>query len=160
MKEFNDFEDSNLSGSIFNVLTQNDPVRKNILTRINFAPKISIISKDLNFSSTIERAIRYKQFKSANLILQHTLTFVNTGQYQELIMNDLPVILDSKQVPINEFFQISESDRKEREQEGFCNFEIAFRNQDLPLFSNKTSEYITATDSDIEDFHNYREELA
>ena len=104
LKEFNDFEDSNLSGSIFNVLTQNDPVRKNILTRINFAPKISIISKDLNFSSTIERAIRYKQFKSANLILQHTLTFVNTGQYQELIMNDLPVILDSKQVPINEFF--------------------------------------------------------
>ena len=69
LKDFNDSEDSNLNGSIFNVLTQNDPVRKMILTRINFAPKISIISKDLNFSSTIERAIRYKQFKSANMIL-------------------------------------------------------------------------------------------
>jgi hypothetical protein len=42
-------------------------------------------------------------------------------------MNDLPVILDSKQVTINEFFQISETDRKDREMEGFCNFEIAFK---------------------------------
>lgn len=30
----------------------------------------------------------------------------------------------------------------------------------MPLFSNKPAEYITAIDSDIEDFHNYRQELA
>jgi hypothetical protein len=75
-------------------------------------------------------------------------------------MNDLPVILDSKQVNINEFFQISETDRKEREREGFCNFEIALKDPELPMFSDKTVEYLTANDADIEDFHNFKEELA
>jgi hypothetical protein len=97
-------DDNNLNGSIFDLLTRDDPVRKNILGKINFAPKITIISKDLNFSSTIERAIRYKQFKSANMILSYTLQVINTADYQELIMNDVPVILESKQVQINEFF--------------------------------------------------------
>lgn len=60
LKNYNDFEDDNLSGSIYDLLTRDDPVRKTILTKINFAPKITIISKDLNFSSTIERALRYK----------------------------------------------------------------------------------------------------
>jgi hypothetical protein len=75
-------------------------------------------------------------------------------------MNDLPVILDSKQVTINEFFQISESDRKDREREGFCNFEIALKHPDLPMFSDRANEYLTANDADIEDFHTYKEELA
>jgi hypothetical protein len=30
----------------------------------------------------------------------------------------------------------------------------------MPLFSDKPAEYITAKDEDIEDFHNYRQELA
>jgi hypothetical protein len=63
-------------------------------------------------------------------------------------------------VTINEFFTISESDRKDRELEGFCNFEIPFKDPELPMFSDKDAEYFTATDSDIEDFHNYKEELA
>lgn len=66
-------------------------------------------------------------------------------------MNDLPVILDSKQVTINEFFQITDSQRKDREREGFCNIEINFKDPEVPVFSDKSREYIVANEFD--DYH-------
>jgi hypothetical protein len=56
----NDVTDGNLNGSIFDLITRGDQQRKDTLNKIGFAPNISIISKDLNFTSTIERALRYK----------------------------------------------------------------------------------------------------
>ena len=72
-------------------------------------------------------------------------------------MQDLPVILDSRQVKINEFFKISESDRKDREKEGFCNIEINFKDPEVPVFSDHSKEYIIH--DQFEDHHQFEVEL-
>jgi hypothetical protein len=131
-------DESLLNGSIFDILTKGDQVRKDTMREIELAPKVLIMQKDLNLVCTIERALYYKQFKSAKLILNHVHRRINTFDYQPLIMNDLPVIFDSKQVTINEFFRISEAERKDREREGFCNIEINFTDPEVPVFSDKS----------------------
>jgi len=57
-------------------------------------------------------------------------------------MADLPVILKSKKIIINDFFERSsiERIRYERAQEGFCNMEIPLNKFDLPIFSNSQNE--------------------
>jgi hypothetical protein len=53
-------DENHLDGSLFEILTRGDQVRKDTLKEIGFAPKILIIQKDLNFTSTIERALYHK----------------------------------------------------------------------------------------------------
>lgn len=53
-------DESHLDGSLFEILTRGDQVRKDTLREIGFAPKILIIQKDLNFTCTIERALYHK----------------------------------------------------------------------------------------------------
>ena len=50
-------------------------------------------------------------------------------------MNDLAIILDQKQIEINNFFEISQAEKKEGKT-GY-NIEISFKNVELPVFSDK-----------------------
>jgi hypothetical protein len=136
---------------MYDILTKGDQVRKETFKEIGIAPKILVIQKDFNQICTIERALLFQQFKSAKIILNHVHKVLNSFDYQPLIMNDLPVILESKQVTINEFFRVSESERKDRESLGFCNIEINFKDPEVPVFSDKSQEYIVA--NEFEDYH-------
>lgn len=49
-------------------------------------------------------------------------------------MNDLEIVLDQKQIDINEFFEISQSEKKDKV--ASCNIEISFDNVELPVFSD------------------------
>ena len=60
--------------------------------------------------------------------------------YQPLIMFDLPTIMDSKQIQVNDFFNISKTEKKDAES-GFCNLEIEFRDPDLPVFHDKPFDF-------------------
>lgn len=44
------------------------------------------------------------------------------------------------------------------DQDGFCNFEITYKNAELPSFSDKESEYLTFWD--LKDFHEVNKETA
>ena len=78
---YNESDESHLDGSLFEILTRGDQVRKDTLREIGFAPKILIMQKDLNFTCTVERALYHKQFKSANIILNHVHNVINTFDY-------------------------------------------------------------------------------
>ena len=88
--------------------------------------------------TTIERGIEQNYIKSVRIILKHIFENINKFQYTHLIMADLPVILKSKKIIINDFFERSSMERMryERAQEGFCNMEIPLNKLDLPIFSN------------------------
>lgn len=73
-------------------------------------------------------------------------------------MSDLPVIMSrSAQLNINDFYSISDAEKKDRVSEGFCNIEIPFKNAELPVFSNVEREYFTKMKFD--DFHDIEKEL-
>lgn len=57
-------------------------------------------------------------------------------------MADLPIILKSKKIVINDFFGRSsiEKIKRERAEEGFCNMEMPLTHIDLPVFSNFLNE--------------------
>jgi len=55
-------------------------------------------------------------------------------------MNDLDIILDQKQIEINDFFEISQSEKQDSKAD-FCNVEISFKRAELPVFSDQEFEY-------------------
>jgi len=60
---------------------KNDQLRKDNFTEIGFAPSVLIIKKDLNFTGTIERALKFKAYKSAKMILHTIFEDINTQEY-------------------------------------------------------------------------------
>lgn len=56
-------------------------------------------------------------------------------------MNDLPCILSSKKLEINEFFQKSSYEVTNDEQ-NYCNIEYPFETSDLPVFSDEHCQYL------------------
>lgn len=59
---------------------------------------------------------------------------------------------------MNDFFLMSDTEKKDRDQDGFCNFEITFKNAELPSFSDNENEYLVFWD--FEDFHEIDNALA
>lgn len=55
---------------------------------------------------TVERAVKYNAYKPLKLLLDHIFHVVNTSDYNDLIMKDLPIIINSNQVNANEFFRM------------------------------------------------------
>ena len=72
-------------------------------------------------------------------------------------MFDLDIILDQKQININEFFEISQSEKQDAKAD-FCNVEISFKKVEVPVFSDLECEY-QRVDS-FENFHNQEEEIS
>ena len=57
-----------------------------------------------------------------------------------MIIYDLILAMKSKQVRINDFFEISPNERKSA-LEGQCNLEIEIKNTELPQFSDVPFEF-------------------
>ena len=102
----------------------------------NFYPKSLIVQQDLSGVGTIERAIKFNNFKSLKLLLEFLFDVVNTHDYHRFIMSDFLLILGTQQVQVNDFFVMSDTEKKGGDQDGFCNFEITFKNAELPSFSD------------------------
>jgi hypothetical protein len=79
-------------------------MRKEIFKDINFLPKNHIIMHDFNFDSTVYRGLLLGAHKSVNLLLTHVFQELNTLDYYEKIMLDLPEVLESKVIDLNCFF--------------------------------------------------------
>ena len=72
-------------------------------------------------------------------------------------MGDLPCILSQKKLNINEFFERSHAELLEREKEGFCNMEIPFVAEMLPVFSDQLSDYTRM--NKFRNFHDFEYEM-
>lgn len=92
----NDDSEWNNKGCLYELLMRNDQLRKDCFEEMGLIPKVLIVKKDLNFTCTIERALKFKSYKSAKIILQTILEVINTFEYQKYISNDLPVILNAR----------------------------------------------------------------
>ena len=76
---------------------------------------------------------------------------VNSIEYYDYMMNDLAIILDEDQIEINEFFEVSQAEKKDT-QTIFCNIELSFNEIELPVFSDQQHEYQRIFQ--FYDFHN------
>lgn len=59
---------------------------------------------DFNYDSTIYRGLLLGAHKSVNLLLTHVFQELNTMDYYEKIMLDLPEVLESRVIDLNSFF--------------------------------------------------------
>ena len=80
--------------------------------------------------------IVFKPNKNLHRLIKNTMTHVNERQH----ILRMPTIMDSKQIQVNDFFNISKTEKKETEI-GFCNLEIEFRDPDLPVFHDKPFDF-------------------
>lgn len=137
--------------SIIEDVIDDDDIRREHMKRTEFYPKPLIIQFDLNFVGTVERALKFQTYKSLKLIFDTILEVIDTFEYQPYLMYDLPLILEQRQIQIDDFYNLSASERKNQDA-GFCNLEIEIKDDtvSLPPFSDKTFEFYT-----IEKFENF-----
>jgi hypothetical protein len=77
------------------------------------------------------------------VILDYIFENINSDAYNDLIMFDLPLILDSTKLDINDFFSRDTGDKAAYSLvQDLCNMETPFKDIDLPLFSDLQSEHI------------------
>ena len=124
-------------GSIMEMITKGDQVRRDTFKDINFYPTQQLLQIDFNFRGTIERSQEYNSFKALKMLINFFFENVNTLSYYPLIMNDISILLGEKQIEINDFFSLSNAERKTSNVE-YCNIELSF-GQDilLPVFSDE-----------------------
>lgn len=93
---------------------------------------------DFNFDSTVYRGILIGAHKSINLLINHVFQELNTLDYYEKIMLDLPEVLESKVIDLNTFFQldfINQENEFRKPEQGYCNIEIEIEDERLKAFS-------------------------
>jgi len=97
-----------------------------------------LLQFDFNLRGSIERALKINSVKALKTLLSHFFDKLNSHDYYPLIMNDLALVLDNKQVEINEFFELSAPEKKSKKPGAFCNIEIPFKKEiNLPVFSDQ-----------------------
>ena len=114
------------------------------MKRADFNPENLIIQIDLNFMGILERAFKLNSHRSIKMILNQILIVQDAHKYRQLLMYDLPIIMENKYIRIDEFFNISRTiEQKTTSQEyGGCNMEVQLENQmmELPMFSDHEFE--------------------
>jgi len=146
-----------IEGSIIKNISKGDKVRRDAFQQIKFYNENLIIAQDLNYISTIERGLYQNAVLSVKIILRHIFQDINSIEYARFIMGDLPCILSQKKLNINEFFERSHTELLERENEGFCNMEIPFIADMLPVFSDQLSDYTRM--NKFRNFHDFEYEM-
>ena len=92
------------------------------------------------------------------VILDYLFSNINSDAYNDMIMFDLPLILESSKIEINEFFSRSSSDQNKYSLiSDLCNMETIFQDAELPVFSDEPTEYIEL--SYFKNPHNIQNEL-
>jgi len=63
-----------------------------------------MLQMDFNFRGTFERALESNFTKALKTLVSFFFDEIDSEDYYHLIMNDLELLLESDQIPINEFF--------------------------------------------------------
>ena len=95
-----------MENSIVQELAKGDKMRFEALRDIGFYPKNQIVKTDLNYQSTINRGLQLNALKSVDILLGSILEEQKTLDYYDLIMLDLPSILENGTPRINSFFRL------------------------------------------------------
>lgn len=70
-------------------------------------------------------------------------------------MQNLFTILGCPKIEINDFLNRSFSEKKERNDLGYCDMEMPFKNIDLPVFSDQQRDHMPI--NEVTDFNKWRE---
>jgi len=97
-----------------------------------------VIKYDFNFNTTIFRGILLNAHKSINLLMNYIFDEQNTIDYYNMIMLDLPEVLEVKVINLNYFFQFNKYDKncEHSSLEKECNIEIDVDDERLKEFSS------------------------
>ena len=70
-----------MKGSIIDLLTSGDQVRRDTFKQIEMYPKLMLLQIDVNFRGTVERAIECNSFKALKMLFDFFFENVNTADY-------------------------------------------------------------------------------
>jgi hypothetical protein len=87
-------DDDQLEGSIMSIICADNDVRRETFKEISMYPRKRLLQFDLNFRSTVERALELKTNKPLKMLLDHFFEYVNEIDYYPLIMTDLSMLLE------------------------------------------------------------------
>ena len=80
---------------------------------------------------TIGRGFHLYSYQSVKILLEKVIEDIGTVDYHQFVMYDMNLILESKQVRVNDFYEVDNLERKEGA-EAACNLEILIKNNELP----------------------------
>jgi hypothetical protein len=115
---------------MYNLLHQ-DNVRKEAFIKLNFFPKNMILHHDFNFDTHLNRGLQMNSLKSIKLLLNQILEERNTINYRDIIMLDLPELLESQKLNLDKFFI-----QPEKAMQNVCNIRIPLKNDEFASYSN------------------------
>ena len=118
-----------------------------------------MIKYDFNFNTTIFRGILLNAHKSINLLMNYIFDEQNTIDYYNMIMLDLPEVLEVKVINLNYFFQYNKYDKncEHSSLEKECNIEIDVDDERLKEFSSHQQEFIIM--NNFESIHEIKDEV-
>ena len=93
LKTFNQHSE-NHKGSIIEMLTKGDQVRRDVFKEIKLYPVQQLLFLDLNFRGTIERSKECNSFKALQMLLNFFFENVNSQDYYPIIMHDMTILLE------------------------------------------------------------------
>jgi hypothetical protein len=70
-----------------------------------------MVQIDMNFMGTIGRAFHLVSYQSVKMLLEKIIIEIGSSDYQPFVMFDLNMTLESKQININEFFEVDQQRR-------------------------------------------------
>ena len=143
--------------TIIRKILRRDKVRQETFKKVGFVKDNLITTLDFNLKSTIERGIEMNSIKSVKLILNYIFKKINSQDYNDVIMMDLPKILGQKKLQINEFFDRSYAELQDKGNTNFCNMEQPLRNPNLPVFCDSPMDYFCI--DEFKTLHNQEKEI-
>ena len=132
---------SQIEGSLFDMLTQNNPFSESIKSKSELGVSdYLILSKDFNFKTQLVRCLEINADNSYKLILD-SINKMNHYKYSALLENDLVRIMEKNDIrDIFYFFKVSQNEDVEEMIQGqknlFCNFEFTLVHELIPNIWN------------------------
>jgi len=103
--KYYDEDKQDIKNSVIHELARGDFLRMNAFKAIGFYPKNLVIRFDFNFIGTLSRGLEMKSMRSVKLITEHILEDIYNMDYYNLVMLELPRLMETQQIDVKNFFK-------------------------------------------------------
>ena len=94
--KYYDADKQDIKNSVIYELAKGDFLRMNAFKAIGFFPKNLVIRFDFNFIGTLSRGLSMKSMRSVKLITEYILEDLASMDYYNLMMLELPMLMETQ----------------------------------------------------------------
>ena len=116
--KYYDADKQDIRNSVIHELTKGDRLRQTAFKNIGFYPKSLVIRFDFNFIGTLSRGLSMNSMRSVKLITEYILEDLANMDYYNLMMLELPMLMETQQIDVKNFFKLEEDDDVEKVEDG------------------------------------------